>query len=275
LIVVLVFATLAAAWSWIGSYAGTLSFGQAVFFGIGAYAAAGSNFRGGSPWYGALGGALIAVAGAVVCAALCLRGRGDTFAFVTLLVGALAEPFVAGNHWLGPHDAYVFPLRPGFYNLQFASKWPYLGLALMVFAVAQALTFGLRSSRMRSVGIVALPPRLAALAASAFVTSVAGSFYAQYTLAVTPHLMFGLPLAFDIALLGAAAGSVSPWSALLAGLIYALAAKAIDLHPAGGAGTAVLIAEGTIIVLLALLRPQGVFALPRRRPPLDVARTAG
>src|SRR5450755_1204055 len=82
LIAGLVFATLAAAWSWLGSYAGILSFGHAVFFGIGGYAVAVSNFRGGSPWYGALGGALAAVAAAVLCGLTCVRGRGYTFALV-------------------------------------------------------------------------------------------------------------------------------------------------------------------------------------------------
>jgi branched-chain amino acid transport system permease protein len=289
LIAGLVFATLAAAWSWLGSYAGILSFGHAVFFGIGAYAVAVSNVRGGSPWYGALGGALAAVAAAALCGLACLRGRGYTFAVVTLVLGALAEPFVAARSWLGPHNAYVFPIHPGFFNLQFTQRWPYLLLGCAVFGVAQALTFGLRSARIglylralraapsaaRSVGVAPLPPRLAVLAASAFVTSVAGSFFAQYTLAVSPHLVFGLPLAFDIALLGAAAGSISPWAALPAGLVYALATKAVPFHPPGTAGAAVLVAEGAIIVLVTLLRPQGGFGSRRRGVPVGIARTAG
>ena len=168
-------------------------------------------------------------------------------------------------------------------------RWPYLLLGCAVFGVAQALTFGLRSARIglylralraapsaaRSVGVAPLPPRLAVLAASAFVTSVAGSFFAQYTLAVSPHLVFGLPLAFDIALLGVVAGSISPWGALPAGLVYALATKAVAFHPPGTAGAAVLAAEGAIIVLVTLLRPPGVFGSRRRGVPVGMARTAG
>ena len=131
-IVALVFATLAAAWSWLGSYAGIVSFGHALFFGIGAYAVAASNLRGGSPWYGALGGAIFAVVVALAAGLVFLRGRGYTFALVTLAAGILAEPFVASRNWLGPHDAYVFPLRAGFLNLQFSQKWPYVLLAAAV-----------------------------------------------------------------------------------------------------------------------------------------------
>jgi branched-chain amino acid transport system permease protein len=288
-IAVLVFATLAAAWSWLGSYAGIVSFGHAIFFGIGAYAVAASNFRGGSPWYGALGGALLAVALAVVCGLVFLRGRGYVFGLVTLVLGALAEPLVAAQSWLGPHEAYVFPVRTGFLNLQFAQKWPYVLLALAVFGVAQALTLGLRSSRIgyslralrsapdvaRSVGVSALPPRLAVLAGSAFVTSAAGSFFAQYTLAVAPHLMFGLPLALDIALLGVVAGSGSPWGALIAGLLYVSVTSVAPLHPSGGPGTVILVIEGAIVVLVVLLRPQGMFAALRRPAPVEAARAAG
>ncbi len=284
---VLVFATLAVAWSWLGSYAGIVSFGHAVFFGIGGYAVAVSNLRGGSPWYGALGGALFAVLAAVVCGLLCLRGRGYTFAAVTLLAGAAAEPLAAAHGWLGAADTFAFPLHSGFLNLQFTAKWPYVLLALAVFAVAQTVTFGLRSARIgfslralrasplaaRSVGVRALPPRLAALAASAFFTSVAGSFFAEYTLAVSPHAMFALSLSLDIALIGIIAGPGSAWGAPAAGLVYALVAKALPLHPAGAGGAAVLVAEGVAIMLIALLRPQGVFA-PRLRPsPAAVTRS--
>jgi branched-chain amino acid transport system permease protein len=288
LIFVLIFATLAAAWSWLGSYAGIVSLGHAVFFGIGSYAVAVSNFRGGSPWYGALGGALLAVAVAMVCALVCLRGRGYAFALVTLLLGALAEPFAAARNWLGPRDAFTFPFHPGFLSLQFEKKWPYLLLALAVFAVAQGLTFALRSTRIgyslralraspataASVGVAALPPRLAALAVSAFVTSVAGSLFAQYTLAVSPHAVFGLSLSFDIALLGVVAGSASPFGPLFAGLVYELVMKVVTLHPPGPAGAVVLIAEGMLVVLVVLLRPQGLFALPQWRKPVRTAKAA-
>jgi branched-chain amino acid transport system permease protein len=275
----LVFATLAVAWSWLGSYAGIVSFGHAVFFGIGGYAVAASNLRGGSPWYGALGGALCAVIVAVGCGLLCLRGRGYTFAIVTLVLGALAEPFAAAHAWLGQHDAYAFPRHSGFLNLQFDQKWPYLVLALAVFAAAQGLTVGLRSAPIgyylralrasppvaRSVGVRALPPRLIALAVSAFFTAVAGSFFAEYVLAASPHAMLALSLSFDIALLGSVAGSAPPWGAPLAGLVYVLATKFVPLHPAGAAGAAVLIAEGTAVAFIALVRPAGAVAGERLR----------
>jgi branched-chain amino acid transport system permease protein len=284
-----VFAALATAWSWLGAYAGVVSFGNALFFGIGGYAVAVSNLRGGSPWYGALGGALFAVVVAAVCGLLALRGRGYTFSAVTLLLGAAAEPYIASHAWLGPGDVFAFPVRLGFLNLQFAQPWPYVLLALAVYAVAQGLTFALRSSQpgfylralrtnpaaARGAGVRALPPRLLVLTAMAFVTSVAGSLFAEYARGVTPPSMFALGLSFDIALIGAVAGTAAPWGPALAGLMYAVVAKVVPLHPPGAAGVAVLAAEFAAIVAFALLRaPGGIRARLRREAPA-VARTAG
>jgi branched-chain amino acid transport system permease protein len=278
-IMVLVFATLATAWSWLGASAGVVSFAHAVFFGLGGYAVAVSNMRGGSPWYGALGGALASVIVALICGLLCLRGRGYTFAAVTLVLGAIAEPLVAARSWLGPHDAFAFPLRLGFLNLQFAQKGPYVLLALVVFVVALAVTFGLGRARIgyqlralraspraaRAIGIDALPPRLLVLAASAFFTAVVGSFFAEYVHGVTPSGMFALSLGFDIALIGGIAGSASAWGAPLAGLVYALLARVLPLHPPGAAGIAVLVVEGLAIVFIAFGQVPGRerFTLPR------------
>ncbi len=288
LIVVLVFATLATAWSWLGSYAGVVSLGHAVFFGIGAYAVAASNLRGGSPWYGALGGGLFAVIVAVVGGGLFLRGRGYAFSLVTLAAGAFAEPFAAAHSWLGPSDAFVFPVRVGFLNLQFAQSWPYVLLALVLFATAVVLTVALRATRIGyylralrtnpaaagGTGIAATPPRLLALVASAFVTSVAGSFFAEYRLGVDPHAMFALSLSFDIALIGIIAGPASAWGPPLAALVYVLLGKVAPLHPPGWLGVSVLMVEAVIVVLLANRYPDGVWPafvrsprmMPTRRP---------
>jgi branched-chain amino acid transport system permease protein len=279
-VAVLVFATLAVAWSWLGSYGGVVSLGHAVFFGIGAYAVATSNLRGGSPWYGALGGALAAVVVALLCALLCLRGRGYAFTAITLAGGLLAQPFAAARSWIGPGNSFRFPTHPGFFNLQFAQKWPYVLLAAAVFAVAIGLTYGLRALRLgvylralrtnpdaaRSVGVSALPPRVAVLAASAFVTSVAGSLFAEFVQSVSPHAMLAFSLSCDIALIGVIAGPVSVWGPPAAALVYVLVTKAVPLHPDGVPGAVVLVVEAALVVAVARLLPQGLPGAFARRP---------
>jgi branched-chain amino acid transport system permease protein len=117
----------------------------------------------------------------------------------------------------------------------------------------------------RGVGIAARPLQLLALVASAFVTSVVGSFVAQYRLRVDPAAMFGLALSFDIALLGCIAGPRWAWGPPIAALAYVLLGAIVPLHPPGAIGAAVLVVEGLLIVALARFRPDGAFAAPVRR----------
>ncbi len=263
---VLVFASLGLAWSWLGRSAGIVSFGQTLFFGIGAYAVAVSNARGGSPWYGALGGGLIAVVLAVLAALLTLRGRGIVYSVLLLAAGVAAGPFVAAHAWLGPGSVYAFPAADGFLHLQFGSPWPYLGLAAIVYAAALGASFALRGSRVdyalqtaranpraaRAIGITILPQRLLVVAAAAFFTAVLGAFSAELARAVDPHATFGFALAVDIALIGAF-GAVQPlFGTFAAALVYVVVSSVLPFHPPGIAGGAVIGLEALLVLAVTL-----------------------
>ena len=284
LIVALVFATLAQAWCWLGAYAGIVSLGNAVFFGIGAYAVAVSNLRGGSPWYGALGGALAA---AIVAAAssLFFGRRGYVFSALTLAAGIAAEPLAERTIRLGHATHYAFPRQIGFLHLQFSATWAYLIIAACIFGVTQALTLAMRTTRIglalralrsnavaaRASGVAARPLQLLALVAGAFITSVAGSFFAEYRVAVDPQ-MLALGLSLDIALIGALAGPASLWGAPFVALLYVLLAGFVPLHPPGALGAGVLVVEAALVLLVAHYFPRGMLAANRQ--PQRVARTA-
>ena len=76
-VLLFVFSALSVAWNIVGGYAGQLSLGHAVFYGIGGYTATllTQNF-GISPWFGMLAGAVISAAVAVVISYPTLRLRG-------------------------------------------------------------------------------------------------------------------------------------------------------------------------------------------------------
>ena len=64
MILVFLYAMLAGSWNILGGYAGQVSLGHAVFFGIGAYSSTmGLMEFGLSPWLGMLAGGFIAAAG--------------------------------------------------------------------------------------------------------------------------------------------------------------------------------------------------------------------
>ena len=86
---VLIFANIysiyAASWDFLSGFTGQMNFGHAVFFGVGAYAAALLNLHAGlPPWATILIGALVAVLMGLIVGIPALRLRGHYLALVTL-----------------------------------------------------------------------------------------------------------------------------------------------------------------------------------------------
>ena len=78
---VLTFAALSYGWNLISGYTGYLSFGQASFFGLGAYSTALFVLTGNVPWYFAIGlSGLVVAAAALILGPIMLRLRGIPFA---------------------------------------------------------------------------------------------------------------------------------------------------------------------------------------------------
>jgi branched-chain amino acid transport system permease protein len=99
-----IFAIYAASWDLLAGYTGQVSFGHALFFGIGAYASALLSLRlGWSPWATLPLGSLIAMAAGFLVGIPCLRLRGAylslaTLAFPIILLGVLfAFPDFSGG----------------------------------------------------------------------------------------------------------------------------------------------------------------------------------
>ena len=104
LVLTSIFAILAASWDLLSGYTGQMNFGHALFFGVGAYAAALINLHAHIPPWGSipLGGFAAVVAGLIV-GIPCLRLRGTylaltTLAFPIILTGILfAIPDITGG----------------------------------------------------------------------------------------------------------------------------------------------------------------------------------
>ncbi|MEZ5882233.1 MAG: hypothetical protein R3D53_00005, partial [Paracoccaceae bacterium] len=75
-ITICLFAGLSTAWNIVGGYAGQLSLGHAIFYGIGGYAGVILMNMGISPWFGMFVGAAIAAVVAIVISYPCFRLHG-------------------------------------------------------------------------------------------------------------------------------------------------------------------------------------------------------
>src|SRR3546814_17146212 len=102
-VLLFVFSALSVAWNIVGGYAGQLSLGHAVFYGIGGYTATflTPNF-GITPWLGMFAGAIISGLVAVVISYPTLRLNGPFFALATIAILEVVRLLVLPDEsWAG------------------------------------------------------------------------------------------------------------------------------------------------------------------------------
>jgi branched-chain amino acid transport system permease protein len=282
----LLYAVLGQGWNWISGYGGQVSFGHALFFGCGAYASAAFALHKFSPWLALPAGIAVAVALAVAVGLPCFALRKHYFSIATIAVAAIGEIVVRNTDFLGGSSGIELPIEASsFANLQFAGKFPYVVLALVLFVAVQAATIAFEDSRIgyylrairanqdaaASVGIDGRRWKLVAFAGGAAACALAGSLYAQSTLFVDPESTLSLGISIAIALVGVVGGAGSVWGPPLGAVIYIFLSKYVAVL-LGGSGRGIdLIIYGGLIVLVAALRPSGLTGalapLFRRRRP--------
>jgi branched-chain amino acid transport system permease protein len=280
-VLVLFLAMLGQSWNIAGGFAGQLSFGHAVFFGVGAYASSILQLKlGANPWLGlpagALGGAL---AGALI-AALSFRAglRGAYFALITL---AFAEAFrILANAvgFTGGGVGLLVPLKPGVANLQLERiGFYYLIAALAALSIALAIwltrsRFGARLAAIRenedaarALGIDTFREKVKVLALSGALAGVGGCFYAQYFLYIDPSVTFGVDKSVEMLLVAMIGGAGTVYGPLIGALLLTLVGEwTRAVTDAQGLS---LIIYGALLVVVIGFLPNGlVDAFRWRRP---------
>jgi branched-chain amino acid transport system permease protein len=231
-------AALATAWGLL-AVAGQVSFGQAAYFGAGAYTSALLAQRGGlSPWLGipcavAVGGAIAVPVGLAT-----RRLQGAYLALGTLgyaetlrLVSRGWTGLTGGGSGLVGLPGLSVPAMPGIPEASLGRAAGYyaslalLAAALGLAAAARRGRVGLawaaireREERAAQLGVAATPYKLLAFVCAGAVTGAGGAVYAHAVRYVEPDLVFGravsiLPLVMatfggPLALLGPAAGAL-------------------------------------------------------------------
>ena len=108
---VLILATLAQGWNIIGGYTGYSSFGNSVFFGLGAYGVGIAMVQFHQPfWVGLLLGLAMAVTFAFVLGVPVLRLKGHYFAIATLGLAQVMTAIISNVPIAGQNVGLVLPL---------------------------------------------------------------------------------------------------------------------------------------------------------------------
>ena len=267
-------ALLSQAWNILGGYGGQLSFGHALFFGVGAYAQAlGQLNLGLNPWLvlpmaialGALVG--VAVGGLTFRYGL----KGSYFALVTLAFAEVFRILALSASFTGGGVGLMVPLQGGVANMQFGSRRGYIYLLLAFVLLALLVTAWLRHSRFgaylqavrdnedaaRAIGVNPLRVKLGGIALSAAFMSVAGAFYVQVFQYIDPGIAFGSAVSVE-ALVGAIVGGMGTlWGPVLGAVaLHGLADLTRNLF--GELPGISMVIYGVVLILIVMFMPRGI-----------------
>lgn len=291
---ILLFALLATAWNLMSGFAGEFSFGHAAFFGVGAYTSGWLLIHHHlSPWLGMLAGAGLAAALGVGIGLVSFRYRlkGVYFALGTFALAEVLRIIANGSELVNASRGLNVPLLPGasWAMLQFPAGAPeYFYIALGLLASALILVIGLLRSRWgllilavrddadaaSAAGIDALRWRLLAIALSAGITGIAGSFWLQYYFFLNPELAFGSALSIEILLPAVVGGVRTIWGPVIGAVAVVMLgqwAAALGRTPPSelsflrGVHGLDLLIYGAALVVIVIVLPRGLFGLARSR----------
>jgi len=276
MILIFMFAMCGVAWNLMGGYAGMFSFGQAAFFGIGAYTSSylllTFNI---SPWIGLVAGGIIASLMAAAIGYPCSNLRGHYFAIASIAFAEILR--IVFNNWqaVGAAEGFTIPmLKESLANFMFhSSKLPYYYIMLAFLLFAIAVCYWVSTSKtgyyLRAIkeshdianvlGVNVVRYRLHAIMISAFLTAMAGTFYAQYILYIDPESVMILPISVQIVLVAMLGGANTVLGPVVGSAIL-IALSEYSRAWLGYKGTGVdMIFYGTLITVISMYLPNGVW----------------
>lgn len=284
LIMAVWFALLGAAWNLQAGFAGVLGLGNAAFICLGAYSSIVLSNHGISPWLGMWVGVALSVSLAITVAAISLRAglRGITFALATfasaqiLYFFLLEVPSLGGAAGVRLEDYGHSPAHFRFDDF----RW-YLVIVLIMLVITTCFMAWMNQHRLgtflRAIreneraaamsGIPVLRYQLIAVAMSATITSVAGTFYAQFQFSASPAALLGLAMALNTVIYTVVGGTGYVFGPIVGATVLVAVTEITANWSSSSSDFASdrMIVYGIVIVLIALFLPRGLLSLLDRR----------
>lgn len=279
MILILLWSVLGLAWNLIGGYAGQVSLGHAIFFGLGAYTSTIMFTKWGtSPWIGMVVGAAVAAVVSAVIGWPSFRLAGHYFAIATIAAGEIFAVMFRNWSWAGGAVGIYLPIIRGdrIVNFQFhQAKQGYYYIILAMLVVTMLITYLIERSRIgyylkairedpdaaRSLGIHITRYKLYAMVISAAITAMAGTFYAQFVLYISPNTVFALLLSIQMCLVAILGGTGTLAGPIIGAAILIPMAEYTRVYLAGRAGGLHLVVYGLLIMLISIYQPAGLMGL--------------
>jgi branched-chain amino acid transport system permease protein len=269
---ILMVAILSSSWNIVAGICGYFSFGNVVFFGLGAYTTAVlmSVLNVPFPITVLLGG-FVAIVFAILVGLAVLRLKGHYFAIATLGINLAMREVVTNMEWTGGGQGIwlqIPNMEPRTFSLLiFYMMLALLGLTVITVYLLMRSRWGYAMRAIRGneeaaavLGIQTTYYKVAAFALSGVFSGMAGSIYAYWFTYIEPGQVFDMSLNIQFVMAGLLGGLGTLVGPLLgAGVLQLLSeliwSNFLQVH---------LAVLGLVIMLVVLFMPGGVIALLRR-----------
>lgn len=276
------YAYLGQSWNILTGFTGHISLGHALYVGVGAYTSTYlAQAFGLTPWIGMFAGGLVAAVIGLMVGFLAFRFslRGVYFVILTIASAEITRLAVSHIDALGGFSGIFLDFNPSFLNFQFRGNLPYYYIALGMMVVSVVVARLIQVSRMgrfmiairedeeaaEALGVSPFRYSMLAMAISAFMSALAGTFYANYVYYLHPDQIMGMGLSLELILrpiiggLGTVAGPV-----VGSFVLTPLAEYARAYFAKGGLEGLHLILYGVLAILVVLFMRRGITAYLKR-----------
>ncbi len=266
-----IWAVMGLSWNVLSGYSGLVSFGHAVFFGLGAYTVT-LLFRdaGVSPWIGIPIAALVGALAGLLIGAITFRLTGHYFA-----LAMLAYPLAILHlfEWAGLQELSLpFKRENPIAYMQFSDQRWYAVIALALMVIAMLLTIAIERSRFgmslisikqnelaaEAAGINSIRWKLRAIAVSGAMAGCIGGLYAVVLLVVTPASVFGLHASAQALIVTMFGGVGTVWGPVFGAAILIPLAETLHAQLASRLPGIQGVVYGIAVILVIIKMPHGV-----------------
>jgi ABC-type branched-subunit amino acid transport system ATPase component/ABC-type branched-subunit amino acid transport system permease subunit len=273
LTLVFLWAAMGLAWNIISGYAGQISFGHQVFFGIGAYVTVLLVVKAGlTPWIGMVMAVAVAVLAAVLIGLPTFRLAGIYFGLATLAYPLI---FRIVMDWLGYQEVAIPMIREraGWF-MQFSEPRSFDLVALGVLAATLVLSRAIETSRLgyrlravkeneqaaEAMGVDAFRAKMAAYVLSAAPAAVVGAVYIHAILfIVTPDAVFGLLVISQTLVVSLVGGIGTLWGPLIGAAVMVPVSEVLDSTVGDRLPGIQGVVYGAALMLIMIAAPEGLY----------------
>lgn len=275
-----IWAAFSVAWNLFSGYSGYISFGHAVFFGVGALLSTWLQVNFGvTPWIGMLAGGVAAVLLAIIVGYVTFSAGLSGIYFG---LSMLTFPLIAGAViiWLG-YIQITIPIEaqnPVLY-MSFSGITGYYYTALLLFGLTFLVSWWVKRNRLgyylhaikaseeaaESLGVNTLRYKIYALSLSAFLSALIGTLYVQANFIFATSGIFSLHLSAKPVILSVAGGLGTIFGPVVAA--FTLFPFAELLREQFGSQIPGIdgIVYGVVLIMVVLYYPDGIYVGLRNR----------